>query len=210
MIMLNIKTNRVHLYSGLVLTLFIGIHLFNHLMSIYGVETHIELMNKFRIVYRNPIIEIFLMLAVVIQITTGIKLFFFVKRRTKPLYKKLQIWTGLYLAFFLLIHVSVVMIGRFFLNMDTNIYFGSAGLNTFPFLIFFIPYYCLAILSFFGHISAIHFEKMNNKVFGLSVNQQSKLILIIGILLTLIIIYGLTNKFTGLNIPTEYNLLIGK
>jgi len=202
--------HRVHFYSGLTLTLFIGIHLFNHFMSIYGEEIHIELMNTFRIVYRNPIMEILLMTAVVIQIVTGVKLYFYAKRQTKGFFKKLQIWTGLYLAFFLLFHVGAVMTGRFLLQMDTNIYFGAAGLNTFPFCLFFIPYYGLAIISFFGHIAAIHFQKMKKNILGLSVKQQSTLILILGMLLTVTIFYGLTNGFTGMQIPADYDLLIGK
>jgi len=100
--------------------------------------------------------------------------------------------------------------GRFFLNLDTNFYFGVAGLNTFPFNLFFVPYYGLAILSIFGHIAAIHSQKMKNSIFGWSPKQQANFILIKGIVLTVVIFYGLTNGFSGVEIPQEYNVLIGK
>jgi len=135
-------------------------------MSIWGTRIHIELMNNFRMIYRDPIIETFLLMAVVSQIITGTKLFFSAKRQSNGFYRSLQIWTGLYLAVFLLIHVSIVLIGRYYLQLDTNIYFGVAGLNTFPFNIFFIPYYSLAIFSFFGHLSAIHYQKIKEVYLG--------------------------------------------
>ena len=119
-------------------------------------------------------------------------------------------WSGLYLAIFLLFHLSAVFIGRLILNLDTNYYFGVAGLNTFPLNLFFIPYYGLAIISFFGHIAAVHSKKMKSKIFGISPVNQSYGILISGIVLTLVIFYGLTNGFNGVDIPIEYNIMIGE
>jgi len=204
------KMKRIHFISGLTITIFIGLHLMNHVASIFGVATHIDLMNKLRLVYRNIIVETILLLLVVVQIISGIKLFFSKRKSTNNFYEHLQIWTGLYLAFFLIIHVSAVLIGRHVLELDTNFYFGVAGLNTFPFNLFFAPYYGLAILSFFGHIASIHYQKMKKNCLGLSVAQQSKLILMIGIVITLIIFYGSTNGFTGVEIPENYDVIIGK
>jgi len=201
---------RIHFISGLTISLFIGAHLFNHMVSVFGAESHIEFMDKLRLVYRNLIAEIILLIAVFIQIISGIKLFFSRKKFAKSFYGKLQIWTGLYLAFFFVFHIGAVLIGRCFLELDTNFYFGVAGLNTFPFNLFFVPYYGLAILSFFGHISAIHFHKMKKAVLGVSVKQQSGLILLLGIMVMAIIFYGLTNGFTGVEIPKEYKIMIGE
>jgi len=201
---------RIHYLSGLTITIFIGLHLFNHLMSVFGAEVHIELMDNLRIAYRNILVETILLTIVFVQIISGLKLFFSKRKLIENYYEKMQIWTGLYLAFFLMIHVVAVLIGRHILNLDTNFYFGVAGLNTFPFNLFFIPYYGLSILSFFGHVSSIHYQKMKMKILGLSVEQQSRLILIKGIVITVIIFYGLTNGFTGVEIPEEYNSVIGK
>jgi hypothetical protein len=96
------------------------------------------------------------------------------------------------------------------LHLDTNFYFGVAGLNSFPTNLFFIPYYGLAIISFFGHIASIHSKKMKKSFLGLSPNRQATLILIFALILTLTIFYGLTNHFNGVTIPKEYNILIGK
>lgn len=201
---------RLHYISGLIITLFIGLHLVNHIASVFGPDVHITFMNEFRLVYRNVIIETILLLVVFTQIITGIKLFFSKNKLGISYYQKWQIWSGIYLAFFLIIHVGAVMIGRSFLNLDTNFYFGVAGLNTFPFNVFFIPYYGFAILSFFGHVAAIHNQKMKRPIFGLTVDYQSRLIIISGIILSIIILYGLTNGFTGVEIPKEYNIMIGR
>lgn len=203
-------TKRVHFISGLTISIFIGLHLFNHFWSIFGVKEHIELMTSLRPFYRNIFVETILLLAVVIQIFSGLKLFIAKRKSADTFFEKLHIWTGLYLAVFFVIHLSAVLGGRLYLHLDTNFYFGVAGLNNFPTNLFFIPYYALAILSFFGHIAAIHSKKMRQNFLGFTPNGQSKLILAFGIVLTLVIFYGLTNRFHGVEIPAEYNLLIGK
>jgi hypothetical protein len=201
---------KLHYFSGLAITIFIGIHLFNHVWSVFGAEKHIELMNILRLFYRNIFVEIILLSAIFVQIVSGIKLFFTTRKVAHSNFEKLHIWSGLYLALFFMIHLSAVLGGRYILKLDTNFYFGVAGLNTFPFNLFFVPYYGLAIISFFGHISAIHHKKMQRTVLGLSPQAQSKAILSFGIGLTFIIFYGLTNEFKGVEIPKDYGVLVGK
>ena len=205
---MNIK--KLHYFSGITISIFVGLHLINHFYSVFGAKAHIELMNDFRVIYRNIIAETILLFAIGIQIVSGIKLFLKKRKNVSDFFERLQIWSGLYLAFFLIIHLSAVLSGRLILNLDTNFYFGVAGLNTFPLNLFFIPYYGLAIISFFGHISAVHSKKMKNKIIGIEPNKQSYIILIIGIILTLVIFYGLTNEFNGVEIPKEYNIMTGE
>jgi len=204
------KTKRIHYISGLTITLFVGLHLFNHINSIFGADKHIEIMNSLRLFYRNIFVEAILLLAVLVQIISGLKLFKTNRKIAVSNFDKLHIWTGLYLAIFFIIHLSAVLGGRLFLHLDTNFYFGVAGLNSFPFSLFFIPYYALAIISFFGHIACIHNKKMKVNILGMTPNRQSKFILIFGVFIMILIFYGLTNHFDGVNVPTEYNVLIGK
>jgi len=111
----------------------------------------------------------------------------------KSFAEKYQILSGLYLAFFLLIHVSAVLSGRFVFGLDTNLYFGAAGLNIFPLYLFFVPYYLLSIISIFTHIACIHFRKTDSAL-------GAKIIFIIGVFMAIAIVYGMT----GLKIPPEY------
>ena len=201
---------RIHYISGLTITIFIGLHLFNHFCSIFGADKHLEIMKTLRLFYRNIFIETILLLAVFVQIISGLKLFKSNRKTATSQFEKLHIWTGLYLAIFFIIHLSAVFGGRLILDLDTNFYFGVAGLNSFPLKLFFIPYYGLAILSFFGHIASIHSKKMKTNILNLTPKQQAKAILIFGVALTIILFYGLTNHFHGVTIPKEYNILIGK
>lgn len=196
-----------HYLSGLFITIFIVLHLFNHLCSIFGAEKHIEIMNTLRFFYRNPVVEIILLSAIAVQIVSGIRLFAVNRKIATSRFDKLHIWSGLYLAIFLVIHLSAIMGGRFLLKLDTNFYFGVAGLNNFPINLFFIPYYGLAALAFFGHIASIHSKKMKQPFLGLIPSTQSNLILVLGVLFTMILFYGLTNHFEGVIIPKEYNVL---
>ncbi|WP_299060524.1 hypothetical protein [uncultured Polaribacter sp.] len=200
---------RIHCLSGVLISFFVGLHLFNHLYSILGADVHVQMMNNLRVIYRNIIAEVILLFAVITQIFSGIKLFFKKRKNNINFFEKLQVWTGLYLAIFFFVHMSAVLYGRLLLNLDTNFYFGVAGLNTFPLNLFFMPYYGLAIISFFGHISAVHSKKMKNKILGIEQNIQSYIILIIGTILSLVILYGLTNGFTGVVIPKEYDIMTG-
>ena len=201
---------RLHYLSGITITVFISLHLFNHTCSIFGADKHIEMMNLFRLFYRNIFVEIILLSAVLLQIISGLKLFK-INRKTAILnFEKLHVWTGLYLAIFFVIHLSAILGGRFFLHLDTNFYFGAAGLNSFPLNLFFIPYYALGIISFFGHIACVHNKKMKHVIFGLVPNRQSNAIIIFGICVAIVIFYGLTNHFEGVKIPKAYNILIGK
>ena len=200
-------TKRIHYIYGIIIPLFISFHLVNHVFSVFGVEKHIEIMNSIRLVYRNIFVEIILLSAVVIQIVSGIKMVIQNRKKAISKFEKLSIYSGLYLAFFFIVHIGAVMIGRIILKLDTNIYFGAAGLNIFPLNLFFIPYYSVAIIAFFSHLSSIHNRKMKNKIFGLTPKNQSIAIIVFGILLMLFIIYGLTNHFNGILIPAQYNLI---
>lgn len=201
---------KIHYLSGLSITVFVALHLFNHTLSIFGAGKHIEVMNTLRLFYRNIFVETVLLIAVLVQIISGLKLFKTNRTLAITHFDKLHILTGLYLAIFFIIHVSAVLSGRLLLQLDTNFYFGVAGLNSFPFNLFFVPYYGLAILSFFGHIAAFHSKKMKKPVFGLSPKTQSTAILTFGFILTIFIFYGLTNHFNKVTIPKEYEVLIGK
>ncbi|WP_407524353.1 hypothetical protein PDL71_01275 [Lacibacter sp. MH-610] len=201
---------KIHSISGLTISFFIALHLFNHCFSISGADKHLAVMKTLRVFYRNIFTETLLVSSAAIQIFSGLKLFVIKRQTAKSFFEKLQIWTGLYLSFFFLIHLSAVLTGRFVLHLDTNFYFGAAGLNTFPFNLFFIPYYFFAVVSFFGHISAIHHQRMSRSISVFTPYKQSIVILISGICFALFLIYGLTNKFRGFQIPAAFNILIGK
>jgi len=202
--MYKIDMTKLHYLSGLLIAAFVGVHIVNHINILWGKEFYMATMDLFRIIYRNSAIETLLLLAVVVQIITGIKLYIRNRKQASTFFEKLHIRTGLYLAFFFVIHITAVMVGRAILHQDTNFYYGAAGLNQFPFNLYFIPYYLLAIISFFGHLTAVHHVKMKESILGITPVVQSIIILIVGCALAMIVVWGMTNGFRGFAIPTEY------
>lgn len=200
----------LHALSGLVLLAFVAAHLVNHVFSLFGADAHVRLMDALRVVYRHPVVETVLMGAVLLQIGSGLRLFWAGRQRVGSPFDRLQRGSGLYLAGFFLIHLSAVWGGRLVLHLDTNFYFGVAGLNTFPANLFFIPYYGLAVLSFFAHVACAHRRWMRRAVLGLTPRQQAGGIVAFGVLFTLALVYGLTNGFRGVVIPIEYGVLVGR
>ncbi|MCZ8341723.1 MAG: hypothetical protein O9301_01710 [Leptospira sp.] len=205
---MNLK--KIHYTSAFFLFIFICLHLWNHSFGILGGSAHVQIMSQLRVLYRNAIFESILILSVVVQIYTGFRLFFRKRKNQKTFYEKIQNWSGLYLSFFFLNHLGAVFVGRWVLDLDTNFFFGIAGLNLFPWNLFFIPYYFLAIVSFFGHLASIHNQKMQKYVLGVSPLTQTHFILGIGILFSFYIIFGFTNQFQGYEIPLEYQFLMGR
>ena len=200
----------IHFISGVVISIFIGMHLFNHAYSVWGAAEHIALMKTLRLFYRNIFFETILFIAVAVQMISGFTLFRKNAKVAITSFDKLQRWSGLYLAVFFVIHLSAVTFGRYVLKLDTNLYFGAAGLNAYPFNLFFIPYYGLAIIAFFSHFAAIHAKKMKRNFLGVAPVQQAQFILLFGLCCSLFIFYGLTNHFKGIALPVEYNVLLGR
>jgi succinate dehydrogenase/fumarate reductase cytochrome b subunit len=91
--MKHITIRKIHFVSGVTLTIFIGLHLANHLASIAGVDRHIEWMNALRHFYRAPIIEILLLAAVLMQMYSGIRLFLSKRKTTKIGFEKLHVFS---------------------------------------------------------------------------------------------------------------------
>ena len=174
---------KIHYISGLSIAIFIVLHLFNHVCSIAGAAAQIKMMDTLRYFYRNVFVETILLTSVFIQIFTGLRLFITKRKIAHSNFDRLQVYSGLYLTIFFAIHLSAVLSGRFFLHLDTNYYFGVAGLNTFPFNFFFVPYYALAIIAFFCHMAAVHHNKMKHHIWGLTPIVQSKAIVFAGLFL---------------------------
>lgn len=198
---------KVHRIAGTVLAIFIVAHLLNHMIGIIGIDSHISTMTFLRKIYRHVFFESVLLLCVLFQLVSGLKLFFRSATTLQP-WQRVQRLTGLYLAFFLFVHVSAVIVGRQVFNLDTNVYFAMAGLNTDPHRWFFIPYYFLAIFSFFTHLAAIHFQKAKRNFFGLPVKTQAQAIVALGFICALWILFVMTEGFGVAKFPEIYKVIL--
>lgn len=201
-------TQQVHRYSGTFLSLYITQHLLNHLMALGSPELHIVMMGYARLFYRNWIVEPLLWVAVLTQVYSGIRLA--LKHRGRgDRWARWQRYSGLYLAFFLLLHTSAVLYGRFGLGMDTNFWYGAAVVQTQPHVYFFAPYYALAILAYGVHMTVLWrrlqlvAKAKNRNIQMQAIQQQTWIVLGLIVLLTIAIMWGLMRPMT---LPVVYQL----
>ncbi|MFN8354581.1 MAG: hypothetical protein U0Y10_09050 [Spirosomataceae bacterium] len=197
-------TNRLHYASALVLMVFVTLHLGNHLMSLQSVEAHLEAMEILRQVYRNPFAETLLMLSCLFQVYSGLRLMKQRKGTFNTTFEKIRLYSGLYVAFFLIAHPIAIWVGRLYMHLDTNFYFGAAVLNKSPYPLFYVPYYLLGVVTFFAHLAAVHYTKMQKHS---TAAVQSWGIIGIAFLVGIAILYGFTGGFRGLEMPATYQYL---
>lgn len=146
--------HRLHRASAFVIGVYALAHLANHLAAVDSVASHIAFMDKLRLVTRVPAVEALLLACVLFQAVSGLALAARRRGQRRAPFDRLQALSGVYLAFFLLVHVGSVLAGRFVQEVDTNFHFAAAGLHVAPFQLFFFPYYGLAVLAFGVHLAA--------------------------------------------------------
>jgi hypothetical protein len=151
-----VRPRTIHRASAVALAFFVFFHLLNHLTLVAGSDVHQLVMSGLRSIYRSWVGEYLLLVAVVGQVGTGLML---AGPRLKGVFARRdwQVLSGLYMSAFLAIHVSAILWGRLYMNLDTNLWFGAAGFHVWPWQLFFIPYYGLAIICFAAHVGyALH------------------------------------------------------
>ncbi|MEO0732724.1 MAG: hypothetical protein AAFZ52_07815 [Bacteroidota bacterium] len=148
---------QLHALSGSLVLLFVVFHLANHLTAWWGVAAHQRILEALRTVYRHPLGEGLLLAAVLFQSVSGVLMVgkYWRGRARWSGWFRLQVWSGVYLAFFFANHVGAVLVGRYVLAVDTNLAFATAGLWTMPQALFFWPYYSLGVMALFGHVAAV-------------------------------------------------------
>ncbi|MBL8514421.1 MAG: hypothetical protein JNJ55_10555 [Betaproteobacteria bacterium] len=198
----------LHKFSALVLASFLLLHIANHLASLHGIATHISIMESLRKVYRLPLVEAVLLACVVFQAGSG---FMLVVRGWKQRSGKvawLQAISGMFLAFFLLVHVSAVLAGRAIFNLDTNFYYAAAGLHVPPFAWFFVPYYFLAVAALFAHVGCALYWR-NVEASGRVAGVVLVLAISAGLATAALIVLSMAGVFEPFNVPAEYKATYG-
>ena len=199
----------LHRTSACIIGAYVAIHIFNHLLAIQSVDAHIAFMEAFRHIYRLPVVEIVLLGCVVFQIGSGI---YFIRKRwgqRRGFFERVQSISGGYLAYFLLVHVGAVLLGRVALKLDTNFYYAAAGMHVSPFEFYFIPYYFLAVVAIFGHVAcAVHWLARNR--FSIAVrNNSGYAVLVVGISISTLIVIAFAGGFHPVDVPNIYKATYG-
>ncbi|WP_334078450.1 hypothetical protein [Microbulbifer sp. M83] len=200
----------LHRSSAVIIALFAIFHIANHGFAVAGVEAHIQLMENLRQVYRLPLVEALLIGCVLFQVCSGL---YFVARRfgqRQDFFDRLQAISGCYLAFFLLVHVSAVLFGRSVLGLDTNFFYAAAGMHVFPYSLFFLPYYFLAVAAIFAHLACAAHWLLRNRMGAVARDRLGYGMCVAGLLLSAVIITAFSGGFSAVEIPGEYLATYGQ
>jgi succinate dehydrogenase/fumarate reductase cytochrome b subunit len=186
------------------------LHLANHLAALGGVASHIAFMRAVRQVTRVPVVEALLLAALAVQAGSGLLLVLRRRRQRltraqrRPLFERLQALSGLYLGFFLLVHVVSVLAGRAVLGLDTNFYFAAAGLQVKPYPLFFVPYYGLAVAALFTHLACVLRRRLPAGTPLATRDRAAWAAMAAGAVLAVLIVASFSGVFYPVDLPPAY------
>jgi len=139
---------RAHRLSALVLLTFALLHIANHLSAFWSIEINLAVMRSVQPIYQNAVAEPILIVALLIQMITGLCLFWDDRRYRVRWLDKIQAYSGLYLSAYFVIHGAATI----FLARGITFYEasgGKEGLLQDPSV--FLSYYSLAVFALFVH-----------------------------------------------------------
>jgi len=196
---------KAHRLLAILLGGFLVTHFAVHFSALGGAQQHLTLLKIVQGLYQNPIVEPLLILAIVTQLFLGVKL---VGRRWKQPQKGFWSWaqiiSGLYLAFFFILHTSAALITRHLVGLETNFYWVAGTLKVAPLQYFFFPYYFLGVLSVFTHFAAAIYFGWPQK--GAVI---AKLLVLLGAVAALIIVSTFGGALYPIDLPTDYTQYYG-
>ncbi len=147
-----------HGVSGLLVSAYVAFHLFNHLFSLFGESAHAQVMEMGRIVYRSPLIEPLLVLALLFQVVTGGILVWKWSAQKTDFYRLFQLATGVFLSIFILSHLNAVFIfARTFAGIETDWSFATGdpvGMLYDPWSVRLIPHYAFGVFFVLAHLGS--------------------------------------------------------
>ncbi|AXT48645.1 MULTISPECIES: hypothetical protein [Chromobacterium] len=196
--------HKLHRLSASLISLYILFHLLNHLTALAGIQAHIDYMRAYRLLYRFPPVETLLLACVLFQTGSGLYFVWARRGRRQGFFDHAQAWSGLYLAFFLLFHLSAVLYGRWGQGVDTNFYFAAAGLNLGNYFLFFMPYYFLSIVAYFTHIGCGLRWLLQTRLGPRGCDRLAGGMMAVGALLSGIIIATFSGAWYLVSIPSAY------
>ncbi|VVT05466.1 hypothetical protein [Hoeflea sp. EC-HK425] len=142
-----------HRWNSAFLALFIILHFATHLTGVAGIEAYNTVQSALRLIYRNPVVEPFLLLSVVLQIGIGLLLLIRKTRRgLRGRWAYAQVISGFIVLFFLAQHLSAMALARWVEGLDTNFYWPASVMSGAPFIWYFLPYYFLGVVALFVHL----------------------------------------------------------
>ncbi|MEM6710550.1 MAG: hypothetical protein AAF648_17380, partial [Pseudomonadota bacterium] len=115
----------IHRSTALVLLLFIVVHLSVHLFALAGPGAHEAALRSVQWVYRHPVGEALLVLAIVVQLITGASR---LRVRGQRGWGLVQAVSGVYLLVFLVLHPSAALYTHHIFGIETDFWWSAGSL----------------------------------------------------------------------------------
>jgi succinate dehydrogenase/fumarate reductase cytochrome b subunit len=190
---------QAHRLSAIGLGLFIALHLCVHLSTLGGADLHLKLLKTVQGVYRNPIVEPMLLLAILVQVVSGVTILLRKWRMpNKQIWTWVQIVSGVALIWLMIQHTSAALLTRYGLGLETNFYWVAGPIQNPTFRHSFIVYYFLLVFAVFAHMAAlVYFKRKQDQL-------ASSMVLGVGATVASLIVAALAGAFYPIHIPPEY------
>ncbi|HEX3912684.1 MAG TPA: hypothetical protein VHW71_04185 [Steroidobacteraceae bacterium] len=147
-----------HGISAALIACFVLFHLANHLFGLLGPDTHAAIMKAGRRAYRNAVIEPLLVVLLLFQVASGVRLAWVWSGLRSDAYRIFQVGSGAYLAAYIVAHMNSALISaRAVRKIDTDWSWASGapvGLIHDAWDIRLLPHYALGVFFIVGHLSS--------------------------------------------------------
>jgi hypothetical protein len=196
------RLRAAHRALGLGVLLFALPHLVNH---VAGPAVHLCVMHALRTVYGSTPGHVLLLVLVGAQVCLGLSLAWRTRHARRDLASKAQLWSGLYVAFFVLQHVLSVLYTRAVLHLDTNIFWAASVVRAMPERMYYLPYYALAPLALWTHIGMALRYALGARSERLAAHVGTACV-VLGGSISLIVLAALLGLVTPFDLPQAYLL----
>jgi hypothetical protein len=147
-----------HGVSAALIACYVLFHLTNHLFGLIGPDAHAAIMRAGRTVYRAAFIEPLLVILLLFQVASGVRLAWQWSGHRNDAYRIFQIGSGAYLAAFILTHMNSALVSaRAVHKIETDWSWASGapvGLIHDAWNIRLLPHYALGVFFIVGHLSS--------------------------------------------------------
>lgn len=186
-----------HGVAGVIVLLFVAFHLFNHLFGLAGPHAHAQIMEIGRKIYRSTFVEPVLVLALLFQVFSGLRLAWNWSSVGSDNYRIFQVGSGVFLAVFILGHLNAVFVfARTYAGIETGWDFASGdpvGMIHDPWGIRLLPHYAIGVFFIITHLfSGLRGVMLAHGASQLKANHIWLGGAVFGALISLLIMLGIT------------------
>lgn len=186
-----------HGIAGSIVLLFVAFHLFNHLFGLAGPQAHAQVMEIGRKIYRSSFVEPILVIALLFQVFSGLRLAWNWSSVGSDNYRIFQVGSGVFLAVFILGHLNAVFVfARTYAGIETGWDFASGdpvGMIHDPWGIRLLPHYAIGVFFIIAHLfSGMRAVMLAHGATKTTANKVWWGGAVIGVLISLFIMLGIT------------------